>query len=63
MKNKKNLNIETKQEKELDINSFNEINELILKGNLHNVDLTIKDITNQEIKTIGESKKAYQKVK
>lgn len=34
------------------INSFNEINELILKGNLHNVDLTIKDITNQEIKTL-----------
>ncbi len=30
MKNKKNLNIETKQEKELDINSFNEIMSLFL---------------------------------
>lgn len=34
------------------INSFNEIDELISKGNLQNVDLTIKDITNQEIKTL-----------
>jgi len=30
MKNKKNLNIETKQEKGLDINSFNEIMSLFL---------------------------------
>lgn len=34
------------------IKSFCEINELISKGNLQNIDLTIKDITNQEIKNL-----------
>lgn len=34
------------------VNSFNEINNLILKGNLENIDLTIQDISTQEIPTL-----------
>ena len=34
------------------ISSFNEINEAILKGRLDHVDLTIQDVTTQEIKTL-----------
>lgn len=35
-----------------DISSFNEINESILKGKLDNIDLTIQDVSMQEIKTL-----------
>lgn len=34
------------------INSFNEINEAILKGSLKNIDLTIQDVAINEIKTL-----------
>ena len=48
------------------INSFNEINELILKGNLHNVDLTIKDMMEYEVilglrKVSGINEQEFQK--
>lgn len=34
------------------INTISELNELIARGNLKNIDLTIEDITNQKIDTL-----------
>lgn len=34
------------------VNSFNEINEAIKKGNLRNIDLTIQDVSTHEIETL-----------
>ncbi len=37
------------------INTISELNELIARGNLKNIDLTIEDITNQKIDTLPKN--------